>query len=103
MRHSLRNEVIAARALIVRVSGDLHGEAQPEVYEEDYRLAVDASRVLMPDEIGKDKELDKRRLAKFANTIDPRRAPVLWLLADDTGLPPPPEGQRGRSRRRGTQ
>ncbi len=106
MRHSLRNEVIAARALIVRVSGDLHGEAPHGVYEEDYRLAVDASRVLMPGEIGKDKELDKRRLAKFANTIDPRRAPVLWLLADDTGLPPPPEGQRSdrsRSRRRGSQ
>lgn len=104
MRHSQRNEVIAARALIVRVSADLHGEAPPEVYEADYVQAIDAARVLKTDDIAKDKQLDKRRLAKITNTIDSRRAPVFWLLADDTQLPPPPEGQRSersRSRRRG--
>lgn len=104
MRHSLRNEVIAARALIVRISADEHGEAGREVYEEDYLRAVKEARVLLAKDIDNDKRLDKRRLAKFRNVIEERRAPVLWLVPDDNSLPPPPpmneRPDRDRPRRR---
>lgn len=104
MRHSLRNEVIAARALIVRISADEHGEAAPKVYEDDYQRALKEARVLLPKDVDDDRRLDKRRLAKFRNIIEERRAPVLWLVPDDTTLPPPPpmdeRPDRDRPRRR---
>ena len=103
MRQSLRNEALAARALIVRVSADLDGDAPADVYEADYRQAVEGARVLPPADIASDGHLDERRLAKFANAIDTRTAPVLWLVPDDSMLPPPPvsqAGARGRVRRR---
>lgn len=104
MRHSLRNEVIAARTLIVRVSDDDNGEAPPETYEQDYQAALDNMRVLLHEEIAADDHLDARRLAKFENVIEKRRAPVLWLVPDDNNLPPPPpiedRPNRNRPRRR---
>lgn len=103
MRHSRRNEVIAARFLIVRVSADLDGDAPPAVYEADYRQASEGARVLLASDIAQDDYLDDRRLAKFTNEIDTRSAPVLWLVPDDRTLPPIPVGQanaRGRVRRR---
>lgn len=101
MRHSHNADMLAGRILIVRVSADEDGQSPPSVYQKEYAEAVRAARVLSPNE--KDTNLDERRRAKLANTIDTIRAPVLWLMPNDEDLPEAPPEQprpvRGRAGR----
>lgn len=94
MRHSHNNEVLATRILILRVSADSTGDAPNTVYEDEFEQATSAVRVLLPNEISKDKHLNLRRLAKITNTIDKERAPALWLVSDDRMFPAAPPEQR---------
>jgi hypothetical protein len=98
MRHSHNNDVIASRILLVRASQDHHGNARPSVYEKEFKEAIRQTRVLAPTEVTADRLLDRRRLARLANSISSDRAPLLWLLPDDHDLPPAPSELLGTAR-----